>query len=221
LQAERDKGVQAAEKLARALSAARRKAAEGLGRAITAELGSLGMGDAKVVVEVQASPPVGDALAVGGAHLSPTGIDRVEFLIATNRGEEPRALGKIASGGELSRAMLAVKRVLAGLGPAGLYVFDEVDAGIGGAVAEVIGRKLQQIAHHHQVICITHLPQIAVFADAHFFVHKAVTNGRTRSEIKTLTVAEQRDEIARMLGGIQITDKTRAAAAEMLRSAKA
>lgn len=221
LQAERDKGVVAAEKLARALSAARRKAAEGLGRAITAELGSLGMGDAKVVVEVQASPPVGDALAVGGAHLSSTGIDRVEFLIATNRGEVPRALGKIASGGELSRAMLAVKRVLAGLGPAGLYVFDEVDAGIGGAVAEVIGRKLQQIAHHHQVICITHLPQIAVFADAHFFVHKAVTNGRTCSEIKTLTAAEQRDEIARMLGGIQITDKTRAAAAEMLRSAKA
>jgi DNA repair protein RecN (Recombination protein N) len=221
LQAEVDKGVQATEKLARALSAARRKAAEGLGRAITAELESLGMGDAKVVVEVEDCPSSGDALAVGGAHLSPTGIDRVEFLIATNRGEEPRPLGKIASGGELSRAMLAVKRVLAGLGPAGLYVFDEVDAGIGGAVAEVIGRKLQQIARHHQVICITHLPQIAVFADAHFFVHKAVTKGRTRSQIKTLTAAEQRDEIARMLGGIQITDKTRAAAAEMLRSAKA
>jgi DNA repair protein RecN (Recombination protein N) len=221
LQDERDRAVQATEKLARALSIERHKAAQGLGRAITAELGSLGMGDAKVIVEVQQCEPGSDVGAASGPRLSPTGIDRVEFLLATNRGEEPRPLGKIASGGELSRAMLAVKRVLAGLGPAGLYVFDEVDAGIGGAIAEVIGRKLQQIARHHQVICITHLPQIAVFADAHFFVHKVISKGRTRSQIKTLTVAEQRDEISRMLGGIEITDKTRAAAAEMLRIAKA
>ena len=89
----------------------------------------------------------------------------MEFLIATNRGEDPQPLHKIASGGELSRAMLALKRVLAGLGPAGLYVFDEVDAGVGGAVAEVIGRKVKDVARHHQVICITHLPQIAVFSN--------------------------------------------------------
>jgi DNA repair protein RecN (Recombination protein N) len=220
IQAEREKVAITAEKLALELSIGRRKAAEGLGRAITAELESLGMGDAKVIVDVQSCEPSGDDLSVGGAHLSVTGIDRVEFLIATNRGEEPRSLGKIASGGELSRAMLAVKRVLAGLGPAGLYVFDEVDAGIGGAIAEVIGRKLQQISRHHQVICITHLPQIAVFADGHFFVSKSISKGRTRSQIKRLSAAQQRDEIARMLGGIQITDKTRAAAAEMLRSAK-
>jgi len=115
--------------------------------------------------------------------------------------------------------MLALKRVLAGLGPVGLYVFDEVDAGVGGAVAEVIGRKVKEVAEHHQVICITHLPQIAVFADAHYHVSKRVEDGRTRSEIKRLHEGEQRDEIARMLGGIKVTDKTRAAAREMLRGA--
>jgi DNA repair protein RecN (Recombination protein N) len=205
--------------LARKLSAARQKAAGKLAQAVSRELASLSMGDAKVAVEV--AQPQGDSgeLCVDGARLAPTGIDRVEFLIATNRGEDPQPLHKIASGGELSRAMLALKRVLAGLGPAGLYVFDEVDAGVGGAVAEVIGRKLKDVAKHHQVICITHLPQIAVFADAHYHVSKNVDGGRTRSEIKRLRAEQQRDEIARMLGGIKITDKTRAAAREMLRGA--
>lgn len=205
--------------LARKLSAARKKAAGKLALAVSRELASLSMGDAKVAVEV--AQPEGNAgeLCVDGARLAPTGIDHVEFLIATNRGEDPQPLHKIASGGELSRAMLALKRVLAGLGPAGLYVFDEVDAGVGGAVAEVIGRKLKDVAKHHQVICITHLPQIAVFADAHYYVSKNVEGGRTRSEIGRLRADEQRDEIARMLGGIKITDKTRAAAREMLRAA--
>jgi DNA repair protein RecN (Recombination protein N) len=98
-------------------------------------------------------------------------------------------------------------------------VFDEVDAGVGGAVAEVIGRKLKEVAGHHQVLCITHLPQIAVFADGHYYVSKAVQSGRTRSAIKKLDTSAQREEIARMLGGIQITQRTRAAAAEMLRGA--
>jgi DNA repair protein RecN (Recombination protein N) len=109
--------------------------------------------------------------------------------------------------------------VLAGLGPGGLYVFDEVDSGVGGAVAEIIGRKIKEVAAHHQVICITHLPQIAVFADAHYYVEKAVADGRTRSEIRRLADTEQREEIARMLGGVKVTDKTRAAAKEMLRIA--
>src|SRR5689334_3240353 len=177
------------------------------------------MGDARVTVEVAQPSGRQDELCVDGAHMSATGIDRVEFLIATNRGEDPQALHKIASGGELSRAMLALKRVLAGLGPCGLYVFDEVDAGVGGAVAEVIGRKLKEVSQHHQVICITHLPQIAVFADAHFHVKKSVDGGRTRSEITRLTNEQQRDEIARMLGGIKVTDKTKAAAKEMLKAA--
>jgi DNA repair protein RecN (Recombination protein N) len=205
--------------IARKLSAARKKAAEKLSQAVSRELASLSMGDARVAVEVARTDGSPNDVCVDGAKLGPTGIDRVEFLIATNRGEDPQPLHKIASGGELSRAMLALKRVLAGLGPAGLYVFDEVDAGVGGAVAEVIGRKLKDVAQHHQVICITHLPQIAVFADAHYQVSKAVDGGRTRSEIRRLKPEEQRDEIARMLGGIKVTDKTRAAAREMLRAA--
>ncbi|MGD8862818.1 MAG: DNA repair protein RecN [Myxococcales bacterium] len=219
LQAEAERAEKDAGAAARKLSAARKKAARKLAKAVSAELSSLSMGDAEITVEV-AQPEGGqEGLTVDGARLSPTGIDRVEFLIATNRGEKPQPLRRIASGGELSRAMLAVKRVLAGLGPGGLYVFDEVDSGVGGAVAEIIGRKIKEVAAHHQVICITHLPQIAVFADAHYYVEKDVAAGRTRSEIRRLDDGQQREEIARMLGGVKVTDKTRAAAKEMLRIA--
>ena len=114
----------------------------------------------------------GRELDVDGARLGRDGIDRVEFLIAPNKGVEPRPLRRIASGGELSRALLALKRALADGGPAGLYVFDEVDAGVGGAVAERIGRAIADVARHHQVLCITHLASIAAFADAHFVVEK-------------------------------------------------
>lgn len=214
-----EKAREHAVEIARALSASRTKAAGKLSRAVGKELSSLSMGDARVTVEVVQPAGQPGELCVDGAKLSATGIDRVEFLIAPNRGEEPQPLHRIASGGELSRAMLALKRVLAGLGPVGLYVFDEVDAGVGGAVAEVIGRKLKEVADHHQVLCITHLPQIAVFANAHYYVSKAVQAGRTRSAIEKLGASEQREEIARMLGGIQITAKTRAAAGEMLRGA--
>lgn len=221
LESELDTALVAARKTARKLSSARKRAADKLAAAISRELDTLGMGDARVLVEVVPSPGRGHEPGLDGARLTATGIDRVEFLIATNRGEQPRSLHKIASGGELSRAMLAIKRVLAGLGPAGLYVFDEVDAGIGGAMAEVIGRKLAEVARHHQVICITHLPQIAVFGHAHFRVHKQVQKGRTRSLITRLAPRERQDEIARMLGGVDITPRTRAAAAEMLKKGRA
>jgi DNA repair protein RecN (Recombination protein N) len=210
----------AAREVAERLSAGRKAAASKLGREVSRELKSLAMGDATITVEVEPAKGKDGELAVDGARLSNTGIDRVEFLIATNPGETPRPLSKIASGGELSRAMLALKRVLAGLGPGGLYVFDEVDSGVGGAVAEVIGRKIREVSKHHQVICITHLAQIAVYADAHFRVQKAIEKGRTRSEIVRLTAEEEREEIARMLGGIEISKETRAAAREMLKSAR-
>lgn len=206
--------------LARALSAARRREADRLGDAITGELASLGMGEAKV--EVSVAPLEGAAgVVVDGARLSATGFDRVEFLIATNLGEEPRPLRRVASGGELSRALLALKRVLAGLGPAGTYVFDEVDTGVGGAVAEVIGRKVAEVARHHQVICITHLPQVAAFGERHLHVRKAVADGRTRSTISALGEDERREEIARMLGGVTVGPAAREAAAELLRQAGA
>ena len=110
--------------------------------------------------------------------------------------------------------------MLAGLGPVGLYVFDEVDAGVGGAVAEVIGRKLAEVARHHQVLCITHLPQVAVYADQHLQVSKAVEAGRTRSTVEHLDEARRAEEIARMLGGLEITAATRSAAADLLRAAR-
>ncbi|HEX2675141.1 MAG TPA: DNA repair protein RecN [Polyangiales bacterium] len=209
-----------AREAAEKLSQGRRTAAKKLGRAVSKELGSLAMGDASITVEVEPARGKAGELSIDGARLSSTGVDRVEFLIAPNPGEAPQPLSKIASGGELSRAMLGLKRVLAGLGPGGLYVFDEVDAGVGGAVAEVIGRKIREVSQHHQVICITHLPQIAVYADTHYRVQKSIAKGRTRSEIVRLAAEEQREEIARMLGGIEITRETRAAAREMLKSAR-
>lgn len=215
-----DAALAEAATVARKLREVRTKAAKKLGKVIGEELVSLGMGDARI--EVSMTPLEGreGELIVDGARLSPTGIDRAEFLIAPNRGEEARPLRKIASGGELSRAMLAIKRVLAGLGPSGLYVFDEVDTGVGGAVAEVIGQKLADVAKHHQVVCITHLPQIAVYGTAHYHVRKEVVKDRTRSAIKQLETDERLTEVARMLGGVQLTERTKAAAHELLSQAQ-
>jgi len=212
----RDEALSAARDRARKLSAKRKKKSKALGEQISSELGDLGMGGARVHVDLAKLEGARGELEVDGARLSESGIDRCEFLIAPNTGEEARPLRKVASGGELSRALLAIKRVLTGLGPAGLYVFDEVDTGVGGAVAEVIGRKLGQVAEHHQVLCITHLAQIAVYGDAHLQVSKDVEGGRTRSAITRLTEEERLEEIARMVGGVKITKRTREAAAEML-----
>lgn len=219
--AEREAAVSAAAVAARALSARRTTIADELARRISDELASLGMGGARVSVQVEPLAERSGELSVDGARLTETGIDRVEFLIAPNRGEDPRPLRKVASGGELSRAMLAIKRVLAGVGRAGVYVFDEVDAGVGGAVAEVIGQKLAEVARHHQVICITHLAQIAVYADRHYRVAKAVDGERTKSRIDLLDARERLEEVARMVGGLTITDSHRRAAADMLEVARA
>ncbi len=209
-----------ADDVARTLSARRRAVAGRLGEAITAELGDLGMGHARVAVEVAPLPAGATELTVDGARLSETGIDHVEFLIAPNPGEAPRPLARIASGGELSRALLAIKRVLSGLGPAGLYVFDEVDTGVGGAVAAAIGRKIREVSRHHQVLCITHQPQIAAFADAHLHVSKEVADGRTESRVAPLGALARREELARMLGGAVVTDAARSAAADLLAGAQ-
>ncbi len=217
-----DLGAQKAASLARvaaaasALSHKRREASEDLFDAFGAELAQLGMGRARVLVEVTPAIAAADALLVDGARLTRTGIDRVEFLIGPNPGEEPRPLRKIASGGELSRALLALKRVLADQGPVGTYVFDEVDAGVGGAIAEVIGRAIADIARHRQVVCITHLPQIAALAGTHFVVDKTEFSGRTQTSVRRLSRVDRVEEIARMLGGIKVGAAARRAAAEML-----
>ncbi len=222
LEGERRQKFEAATKAARALSQKRRAAAERLALAIGRELTRLAMGKARVVVDVTPTGPSGeDVPAVDGARLTRSGIDRVEFLIAPNKGEEPRALRRIASGGELSRSLLALKRVLADSGPAGLYVFDEVDAGIGGAVAEVIGHAIADVARHRQVLCITHLPQIAALADAHFVIEKSEAKGRTLAALRRVEDGPGRiDEIARMIGGVTVGQAARRAAEELLTARK-
>jgi DNA repair protein RecN (Recombination protein N) len=144
------------------------------------------------------------------------GLERAEFLISPNPGEELRPLARVASGGELSRMMLALKSVVHGENPGVTLVFDEVDAGIGGRVAEVVGRKLRAVAAHQQVLCVTHLPQIAALADQHLAVHKRVEGGRTRTVVGELSSSERVEEIARMLGGEVVTDTARRHAREML-----
>jgi len=134
-------------------------------------------------------------------------------------GEEIKPLRGIASGGELSRIMLALKKVLARTGSVGTIIFDEVDSGIGGATAEIVGRKLQEVARHHQVICITHLPQIACYGDRHYRVAKEVASERTNTTMALMTDSERLEEIARMLGGVTLTQKTRDHAREMLHAA--
>ncbi|WP_394848863.1 DNA repair protein RecN [Pendulispora brunnea] len=222
LESARDARLGKASSRARTLSQKRRQAAEKLADAVGRELAQLGMGRARVVVEVApiATGSAEAALQIDGARLTRSGIDRVEFLIAPNKGEEPRPMRRIASGGELSRALLALKRVLAEKGPAGLYVFDEVDAGVGGAIAEVIGRSIADVARHRQVLCITHLPQIAALADGHHVVGKSEVKGRTLTTVRPLSEKERIEEVARMIGGVKVGEAARRAAEEMLAARK-
>lgn len=199
------------------LSERRAAVATALGAAITEELRGLGMPEASLLVALE---PLTVGLAIDGRRLGPRGLDLAQFLIAPNPGEAPRPLAQVASGGELSRTLLALKRVLAGMGPVGLYVFDEVDTGVGGAIAEVIGRRLSDVAAHHQVLCITHSPQVAAYGDQHFHVSKAIAAGRTYSRIHRLSPAERQEEMARMLGGVDLTASTREAAGDLLDAAR-
>ncbi|MGB5218601.1 MAG: hypothetical protein WBN66_09925, partial [Smithella sp.] len=146
--------------------------------------------------------------------------DEIEFYLSANKGEEARPLNKVASGGELSRIILALKNVLSRTGSVSSIVFDEVDNGIGGAVAEIVGRKLKEVSSNHQVICITHLPQIACFGEKHLHVSKKVVKGRTITSVNELDDDRQIEEISRMLGGVHVTETTREHAREMLNNSR-
>lgn len=150
----------------------------------------------------------------------PDGYDEVEFLISTNPGEKVKPLIQVASGGELSRIMLALKAVLASRDQVGTLIFDEIDTGISGRTAQKVSEKLALLAGNHQVICVTHLPQIAAMADTHFEISKNVSDGRTVTMVKRLSDAESEKELARMLGGVQITDTVLENAKEMKKLAK-
>jgi DNA repair protein RecN (Recombination protein N) len=201
---------------AKKLSAERKRGAIELKRKMEAELKTLGM-RAPVFEANFARVASGEgAMARDGIAMGPTGIDVVEFYLSPNLGQPPMPLARIASGGELSRVMLALKRLEAQRRGVATMIFDEVDAGIGGEIAQVVGRKLKELAKYHQILCVTHLPQIAAFADRHFHVEKEERRGATRSIVRQLEQAERADEIARMLGGAEISDKFRRAARELL-----
>ncbi|HEU4522534.1 MAG TPA: DNA repair protein RecN, partial [Thermoanaerobaculia bacterium] len=204
-------------KAAEKLSAARRKAAGSFQHDIESELRDLAMERTTVRVEVTGSPDDDD----GSAH----GFDRIEILIAPNRGEEPRPMQKIASGGELSRIQLAIAAGLfkrSASAATATLVFDEIDAGIGGRVAEIVGRKLRELAAANQVICVTHLPQIASFGTTHFHVWKEDVKGQTRARVRRLDDPEERvTELARMLAGETIPESAIVHARELLKPAAA
>ncbi len=193
------------------LSAARARSATSLARAVTADLRELGMPDAQFLVRITPLPQ---------ADIGVNGLDQIEFLVATNAGQAPGPLAKVASGGELSRLGLAIEvACMAGQG-APTLIFDEVDAGIGGGVAEIVGQRLHRLSQRRQVLCVTHLPQVASQADRHYSVSKTRTGRSSLASARELAASERVEEIARMLGGVRITERTRAHAREMLRQSK-
>ncbi|WP_262058630.1 DNA repair protein RecN [Streptomyces sp. STR69] len=208
--------------LAQALTDARTEAAERFAAAVTAELASLAMPHARVSFEIrQTEDPEG--VEVGGRSVSygPSGVDEVELLLAPHPGAPPRPIAKGASGGELSRVMLAVEVVFAGTDPVPTYLFDEVDAGVGGKAAVEIGRRLAKLAKTAQVVVVTHLPQVAAFADRQLLVEKTNDGSVTRSGVKVLEGEERVRELSRMLAGQEDSETARAHAEELLATARA
>jgi DNA repair protein RecN (Recombination protein N) len=198
---------------AKKLAAAREKSAQKLDKAVNAELAPLKLERATFTTQIDSDP----------ASPGPQGFDRIEFWVQTNPGTRPGPLMKVASGGELSRFLLALKVVLADRGSAPTLVFDEIDTGVGGAVADAIGSRLARLAGKVQVMAVTHAPQVAARADQHLLISKdALDKGkRVATRVNALAADHRREEIARMLAGAEITAEARAAAERLLRAATA
>ncbi|MDQ3215298.1 MAG: DNA repair protein RecN, partial [Pseudomonadota bacterium] len=192
------------------LSGARRKAAASLAQSTTVLIGELGMGGGRFEISLEANE---------NERPDPNGAERAEFLVAANLGQPPRALRKVASGGELSRISLAIEVAALGLDAVPTMVFDEVDSGIGGAVAEIVGQKLRALGEKRQALCVTHLPQVAAQGHAHYRVSKAASDGVTQSAIDRLDDKQRAEELARMLGGVEVSKEARAAAKRLLQNA--
>jgi DNA repair protein RecN (Recombination protein N) len=204
--AERERRTEAAFRtVAKQLSALRAKTAKSLAKAVTAGMQELAMAGGRFEIALEALPE--------GAS---SGLESVEFLVSANAGQPLRALAKVASGGELSRIGLALQVIASQSNPAGTLIFDEVDVGIGGRVAEIVGRMLRELGKSRQVLCVTHLPQVAAQADWQWSIAKQTRDGATTSTVNVLDGEARVGEIARMLGGEKITDTTRRHAAEML-----
>jgi DNA repair protein RecN (Recombination protein N) len=206
--AERERKAETAFRdVAKKLSAARAKTAKALSAAVTAGMQELAMAGGRFEIALEALPE--------GASC---GLETVEFRVSANAGQPLRALAKVASGGELSRIGLALQVIASQANPAGTLIFDEVDVGIGGRVAEIVGRMLRELGKSRQVLCVTHLPQVAAQADWQWSIAKETHNGATTSSVSVLDQEARIGEIARMLGGEKITETTRRHAAEMLGS---
>ncbi len=195
--------------VAATLSASRSTAAKALSETTTTLIGELGMGGGQFLIEIEPH---------AAARPDPYGAERVEFLVAANAGQPPRALRKVASGGELSRISLAIEVAALALDAVPTMVFDEVDSGIGGAVADIVGQKLRALGEKRQVLCVTHLPQVASKGHAHYRVSKAPVEGMTQSAVEKLDARAREEELARMLGGVEVTKEARAAARKLLQA---
>ncbi len=209
LKSEKIIAVKAATEAGRRLTESRRKAASLLEARITEELEQLDMARVKFYVEI-----------LTGDRLTSSGLDNVHFLISANAGEEPRPISRIASGGELSRIMLALKNVLAENDDIQTLIFDEIDSGVSGRAAQRVAEKLASVGQKKQVLCVTHLPQIAAMADTHFLIEKSERNGRTFTSVRSLDLRERATEVARIIGGAEITDITLKNASELIDSAQ-
>lgn len=222
MQAEVAGASEAAGRQGRELSETRTEAAPRLERLIQRELRTLGMDHARFRVALRRETAGAEDLASGpdGWRLGARGAESAEFLLSANPGEELKPLAKVISGGELSRTMLAIKTILAASEDVPSMVFDEVDAGIGGRVADAVGHKLRQTAAGRQVLCVTHLAPIAAYAEHHLLVEKRVAKGATKTTVTALDGGGQVEEIARMLGGERITDASRRHARELLKAAR-
>ncbi|OUN84461.1 DNA repair protein RecN [Flavonifractor sp. An52] len=212
LEKEQSKALADARKAAETLSQTRKKAAKALEQRIQSELAQLDMPKVRFQVEFGPKP--------GEFAMDDTGMDEVQFLMSANVGEDLKPIQKIASGGELARIMLALKNVLAENDQVGTMVFDEVDTGVSGRAAQKVAEKLADVAHAKQVLCVTHLPQLAAMADVHFSVEKGERGGRTYTQVERLTRQRRCEELARLTSGEHITDATLGAAGELLDSAE-
>ncbi|MFE2928538.1 DNA repair protein RecN [Streptomyces goshikiensis] len=225
LTAERDGLREELSQLAQALTDARVEAASRFASAVTQELASLAMPHARVTFDIRQTESAegADGVEVGGRDVAygPSGADEVELLLAPHPGAQPRPIAKGASGGELSRVMLAVEVVFAGSDPVPTYLFDEVDAGVGGKAAVEVGRRLAKLAKSAQVVVVTHLPQVAAFADRQLLVEKTVDGSVTRSGVTVLEGEDRIRELSRMLAGQEDSETARAHAEELLAAARA
>jgi DNA repair protein RecN (Recombination protein N) len=200
---------------AQALTAVRGEAARTMSLATTELIAELGMGGGRFEVALEPTAQAQDA----EGRPDPQGAERVEFLVAANAGQPPRPLRKVASGGELSRISLAIEVAALGLDAVPTMVFDEVDSGIGGAVAQIVGQKLRALGATRQALCVTHLPQVAAQGHTHYAVSKAERSGMTQSAVQVLDAKQREEELARMLGGVEVGKEARAAARRLLRDA--